>query len=207
MILRDKSEAHIPASRAHRYPFVHLLVGGVAPKPPFHAVLRPAAAHLSAERRYFQKLYLRKMPLSLLLFLRGLISLFHWLVQNSLHVRPNGQQFAHFVLCVSILGIILFSLCHKSFIFRLQHLNSRELRQFPFIKSLFSRSMNQNFLFMLDEKFPGIAGLFICRIYFARFQVTPGQQRNQRRADQGDARTGNELFCALRLCLCVIKKQ
>ncbi len=28
----------------------------------------------------------------------------------------------------------------------------------------------------------------------------PGQQRNQRRADQGDACAGNELFCALRLC-------
>ena len=125
----------IPASRAHRYPFVHLLVGGVAPKPPFHAVLRPAAAHLSAKRCYFQKPYLRKMPLSLLLFLHGLISLFHWLVQNSLHVRPNGQQFAHFVLCVSILGIILFSLHCQDFIFRLQRLNSRELRQFSLIKS------------------------------------------------------------------------
>lgn len=45
----------IPASRAHRYPFVHLLVGGVAPKPLFLAVLRPAAAHLSAERRCFQR--------------------------------------------------------------------------------------------------------------------------------------------------------
>ena len=50
-ILRNKSEAHIPASRAHRYPFVHPLVGGLAPNPLFSAVLRPAAAHLSAERR------------------------------------------------------------------------------------------------------------------------------------------------------------
>ena len=40
-----------PASRAHRYPFVHPLVGGLAPNPLFSAVLRPAAAHLSAERR------------------------------------------------------------------------------------------------------------------------------------------------------------
>ena len=112
------------------------------------------------------------MPLSFLLFLCSVISLFHWLVQNPLHVRPNGQKLAHLILCRFILGIILFSLCHKGFIFRLQRLNSRELRQFPFIKSLFSRSMNQNFLFMLDEKFPGIAGLFICRIYFVRSQVT-----------------------------------
>lgn len=41
----------LPASRAHRYPFVHPLVGGLAPNPLFSAVLRPAAAHLSAERR------------------------------------------------------------------------------------------------------------------------------------------------------------
>ena len=40
-----------PASRAHRYPFVHPLVGGSAPNPLFSSVLRPAAAHLSAERR------------------------------------------------------------------------------------------------------------------------------------------------------------
>ena len=135
MILRDKSKAHIPASGAHRYPYVHLLVGGVAPKPPFRALLRPAAARLSAERRYFQKPYLRKMPLSLLLFLCSVISLFHWIVQNPLHVRPNGQQFAHLILCVSILGIILFSLHCQDFIFRLQRLNSRELRQFSLIKS------------------------------------------------------------------------
>ncbi len=112
------------------------------------------------------------MPLSLLLFPCSVISLFHWLVQNPLNVRPDGQQFAHFVLCVSILGIILFSLHCQGFIFRLQHLNSRELRQFSLIKSLFSRSMNQNFLFMLNEKFPGITGLFICRIRFARSQIT-----------------------------------
>ena len=120
----------------------------------------------------FKKPYLRKMPLSFLLLLCSVISLFHWFVQNSLHVRPNGQQFAHFVLCVSILGIILFSLHCQGFIFRLQHLDSRELRQFSLIKSLFSRSMNQNFLFMLNEKFPSIVGLFLCRIRFARSQVT-----------------------------------
>ena len=91
--------------------------------------------NVSAERRYFQKLYLRKMPLSLLLFLCSVISLFHWIVQNPLHVRPNGQQFAHLILCVSILGIILFSLHCQDFIFRLQRLNSRELRQFSLIKS------------------------------------------------------------------------
>ena len=39
------------ASRAHRYPSVHPLVGDAAPNPLFFAVLRPAAAHLSAERR------------------------------------------------------------------------------------------------------------------------------------------------------------
>ena len=83
----------------------------------------------------FKKPYLRKMPLSFLLLLCGLISLFHWFVQNSLHVRPNGQQFAHLILCVSILGIILFSLHCQDFIFRLQRLNSRELRQFSLIKS------------------------------------------------------------------------
>ena len=75
------------------------------------------------------------MPLSLLLFLCSVISLFHWIVQNPLHVRPNGQQFAHLVLRRSILNIILFPLCHKGFIFGLQRLNSRELRQFSLIKS------------------------------------------------------------------------
>ena len=96
----------------------------------------------------FRKPNLSKIPLPRLLFLCSIIPMFHWLVQNPFHVRPNGQQFAHFVLRRSILSIILFPLCHKSFIFRLQHLNSRELCQLPFIKSLFSSSMNQNFLFM-----------------------------------------------------------
>lgn len=83
----------------------------------------------------FKEPNLRAIPLPLLLFLCSTISLFHRLVQNPLHVRPNGQQFAHLILCVSILGIILFSLHCQDFIFRLQRLNSRELRQFSLIKS------------------------------------------------------------------------
>ena len=123
----------IPASRAHRYPFVHLLVGGIAPL--FHAVLRPAAVLSFPKGRFFCKTYILYTSIISCVFPAKISLLPRSARSEQRTLRSWNQRPNRFSSCWFILSAVPFPhripVPHKCRLFR-QLLHIRKITQIYF---------------------------------------------------------------------------